>query len=191
MIVTHNMQQAARVSDRTAFFTTEVNETSDTRTGVLVEYDVTEKIFSNPPTSGRRTMSPAGSAEPRHPLRLQYLRAELEQLRLQVEVMGVLVDQNLERMREVLADRRRRPSAERALAADDDIDAMNVSLTERCYEVLARENPVASDLRLVVSVIRATASSSGSATCALRVVKLAPDHDAADRATTRASTSCR
>jgi phosphate transport system ATP-binding protein len=48
VIVTHNMQQAARVSDRCAFFTTEVNETSDTRTGLLVEYDRTEKIFSNP-----------------------------------------------------------------------------------------------------------------------------------------------
>jgi phosphate transport system ATP-binding protein len=48
LIVTHNMQQAARVSDRCAFFTTEVNEKSDTRTGVLVEYDRTEKIFSNP-----------------------------------------------------------------------------------------------------------------------------------------------
>jgi phosphate transport system ATP-binding protein len=48
VIVTHNMQQAARVSDRTAFFTTEVNELSDTRTGVLVEYDVTDKMFSNP-----------------------------------------------------------------------------------------------------------------------------------------------
>jgi phosphate transport system ATP-binding protein len=48
IIVTHNMQQAARVSDRTAFFTTEVNEESDRRTGVLVEYDHTEKIFSNP-----------------------------------------------------------------------------------------------------------------------------------------------
>ena len=48
VIVTHNMQQAARVSDRCAFFTTEVNETSDTRTGLLVEYDATEKMFSNP-----------------------------------------------------------------------------------------------------------------------------------------------
>jgi phosphate transport system ATP-binding protein len=48
IIVTHNMQQAARVSDRCAFFTTEVNETSDVRTGVLVEYDHTERIFSNP-----------------------------------------------------------------------------------------------------------------------------------------------
>jgi phosphate transport system ATP-binding protein len=48
IIVTHNMQQAARVSDRCAFFITEVNEVSDTRTGVLVEYDATEKMFSNP-----------------------------------------------------------------------------------------------------------------------------------------------
>jgi len=48
IIVTHNMQQAARVSDRTAFFTTEVNPESDRRTGVLVEYDRTEKMFSSP-----------------------------------------------------------------------------------------------------------------------------------------------
>ncbi len=48
VIVTHNMQQAARVSDRTAFFTTEVNVDSDTRTGLLVECDSTDKIFSNP-----------------------------------------------------------------------------------------------------------------------------------------------
>jgi phosphate transport system ATP-binding protein len=48
IIVTHNMQQAARVSDMTAFYSVEVNETSDTRTGILVEYDRTEKMFSNP-----------------------------------------------------------------------------------------------------------------------------------------------
>jgi phosphate transport system ATP-binding protein len=48
IIVTHNMQQAARVSDRTAFFTTEVNDESDTRTGLLVEYDRTDQIFSAP-----------------------------------------------------------------------------------------------------------------------------------------------
>ncbi len=48
VIVTHNMQQAARVSDRTAFFTTEVNPDSDTRTGLLVEVDSTDRIFSNP-----------------------------------------------------------------------------------------------------------------------------------------------
>ena len=48
VIVTHNMQQAARVSDRTAFFTTEVNTESDTRTGLLIEVDSTDKMFSNP-----------------------------------------------------------------------------------------------------------------------------------------------
>jgi phosphate transport system ATP-binding protein len=48
LIVTHNMQQAARVSDRTAFFTTEVNPESDRRTGVLVEFGSTKTIFSTP-----------------------------------------------------------------------------------------------------------------------------------------------
>jgi phosphate transport system ATP-binding protein len=48
IIVTHNMQQAARVSDRTAFYSVEINAESDRRTGILVEYDNTEKIFSNP-----------------------------------------------------------------------------------------------------------------------------------------------
>jgi phosphate transport system ATP-binding protein len=48
VIVTHNMQQAARVSDRTAFFTAEVDSDNDRRTGLLVEYDHTDRIFSNP-----------------------------------------------------------------------------------------------------------------------------------------------
>jgi phosphate transport system ATP-binding protein len=48
VIVTHNMQQAARASDATAFFTTEVASEGDRRTGTLVEFDRTEKIFSNP-----------------------------------------------------------------------------------------------------------------------------------------------
>ncbi|MEM8923258.1 MAG: phosphate ABC transporter ATP-binding protein PstB [Actinomycetota bacterium] len=48
VIVTHNMQQAARVSDRTAFFTAELDSENDRRTGLLVEYDDTDRIFSNP-----------------------------------------------------------------------------------------------------------------------------------------------
>ena len=48
IIVTHNMQQAARVSDRTAFFTARPDETTGNRTGLLVEYDLTSSIFSNP-----------------------------------------------------------------------------------------------------------------------------------------------
>jgi phosphate transport system ATP-binding protein len=48
VIVTHNMQQAARVSDRTAFFTVEVLGDAGQRTGTIVEYDQTETIFTNP-----------------------------------------------------------------------------------------------------------------------------------------------
>jgi phosphate transport system ATP-binding protein len=48
IIVTHNMQQAARVSDRTAFFTARPDETTGNRTGLLVEFDRTKTIFSSP-----------------------------------------------------------------------------------------------------------------------------------------------
>ena len=47
IIVTHNMQQAARVAEMTAFFSLEVND-DGSRHGVLVEYDSTEKIFTSP-----------------------------------------------------------------------------------------------------------------------------------------------
>ena len=51
IIVTHNMQQAARVSNRTAFFTAEVEPDTNTRYGTLVEMDDTAKIFTNPSDS--------------------------------------------------------------------------------------------------------------------------------------------
>ena len=48
VIVTHNMQQAARVADMTAFFSVEVREDGSGRHGILVEHDQTTKIFTNP-----------------------------------------------------------------------------------------------------------------------------------------------
>jgi phosphate transport system ATP-binding protein len=47
VIVTHNMQQAARVCDMTAFLTTDTND-NGARVGRLVEFDVTERLFTNP-----------------------------------------------------------------------------------------------------------------------------------------------
>jgi phosphate transport system ATP-binding protein len=52
VVVTHNMQQAARVADMTAFFSVERGEEGQ-RTGILVEYDATPKIFTQP--SDQRT----------------------------------------------------------------------------------------------------------------------------------------
>jgi phosphate transport system ATP-binding protein len=48
VIVTHNMQQAARVADMTAFFSVELREDGSGRHGILVEYDQTTKVFTNP-----------------------------------------------------------------------------------------------------------------------------------------------
>jgi phosphate transport system protein len=107
----------------------------------------------------------------------QAFTAELDQLRLQVELMAVRVDQNLERMREVLrtgnAD-----VAQRAINADDDIDAMHVSLMERCYDLLRREAPVATDLRFIVSALRVLSELERIGDLSLRVDKVAEQHDA-------------
>ncbi len=59
VIVTHNMQQAARVSDQTAFFNLEATG----KPGRLVEINDTEKIFSNLTRRPPRTTFPAGSAD--------------------------------------------------------------------------------------------------------------------------------
>jgi len=48
VIVTHNMQQAARVSDRTAFFIVDLTAGEGKRIGKLIEFDETQKIFTNP-----------------------------------------------------------------------------------------------------------------------------------------------
>jgi phosphate transport system ATP-binding protein len=48
VIVTHNMQQAARVADMTAFFSVKVSDDGKRRTGILVEYDETPTIFTKP-----------------------------------------------------------------------------------------------------------------------------------------------
>lgn len=47
VVVTHNMQQAARVSDRTAFLSVDIHDTTGARTGGLVEFDTTERIFTD------------------------------------------------------------------------------------------------------------------------------------------------
>jgi phosphate transport system ATP-binding protein len=48
VIVTHNMQQAARVADRTCFFSLSEEDAEGERAGILVEYDATQKIFTQP-----------------------------------------------------------------------------------------------------------------------------------------------
>lgn len=98
----------------------------------------------------------------------QQFTAELEQLRLQVELMAVRVDQNLERMREVLGGGHAE-LAQQAIADDNEIDEMHLSLMERCYDLLRREAPVASDLRFLVSVLRVLSELERIGDLSLRV----------------------
>jgi phosphate transport system protein len=102
--------------------------------------------------------------------------AELEQLKLQVEVMALKVDEALQRSTEVLLTGDV-GLAEEVVAGDDEIDAMFVSLAERSYELVARQSPVASDLRLVVSVLRIIGDLERTGDLCLRIVKSAPHHD--------------
>ena len=68
-----------------------------------------------------------------------------------------------------------RDLAHQVIAGDDAIDSMFVSLTERCYDLLCRQSPVASDLRLVVSVVRILGDLERTGDLCLRIVKLAPE----------------
>lgn len=83
----------------------------------------------------------------------EHYTAELEQLRLQVELMAVKVEENLDRMQTAIVGASP-DCAAAAAAVDREVDAMNISLTERCYELIVRQSPVASDFRLIVSVVR-------------------------------------
>ena len=88
VIVTHNMQQAARVSDRTAFFTVELRDDGKGRNGAMVEYDETDKVFTNPPTSAPRTTSPASSASVMPESHRLHFQEELA--RLEEQALGAL-----------------------------------------------------------------------------------------------------
>jgi phosphate transport system protein len=104
----------------------------------------------------------------------QSFTQELDQLRLQVEVVAARVGLALERMHDVLRTGDLEVAQE-ALDADDHVDGMVVSLTERVYELICREAPVASDLRYLVSVVRVLEELERIADLSLRVVKQAPE----------------
>lgn len=124
---------------------------------------------------GRRTTSPdVLDSSASQPARSSFA-LDLEQLKLQVEVMALKVEQALRDSTRVLATGDLR-LAQEVIEGDDAIDEMLVSLTERCYDLLCRQSPVASDLRLVVSVLRIVGDLERSGDLCLRIVKLAPDH---------------
>ncbi len=93
VIVTHNMQQAARISDHTAFF----------YLGELIEYDTTTKIFTNPARNKPKIMSPAGSGE-RSPMQTHFEK-ELADLKDKLLTMASHAETAVRRAVEALMTR--------------------------------------------------------------------------------------
>jgi len=87
VIVTHNMQQAARVADNTGFFLL----------GNLIEFDNTAVIFKNPAKKETEDYVTAASAEVREPTTLRHFIEELEQLKTKLLEMSATVESSIQR----------------------------------------------------------------------------------------------
>ena len=149
VIVTHNMQQAARVADMTAFFSVELREDGSGRHGVLVEYDQTTKVFTNPARQAHRGL--------RHgAVRLTMARIEfqasLDSLEATLQEQGSLVLRALRGAVDVLASQDAELCDE-VVAFDDEVDARYHGIEKSIGELLAQQSPVATDLRLVLAIL--------------------------------------
>ena len=80
---------------------------------------------------------------------------ELEALKTQLMTMGGLVEQQVQEAIQALIDSDGR-LAEKVRHRERDVNAMQLKIDEECTRVLARRQPAASDLRLVLAVIRGT-----------------------------------
>ena len=120
-IVTHNMQQAARVSDKTAFM----------YLGELIEFDDTSKIFTTPSDRRPRTTSPAGSADARTAEEISMASehtakafdSDLQELTRLVAEMGGLAERMIVDSIDALV-RRDIALGQRVVAADAEIDTL-------------------------------------------------------------------
>ena len=165
VIVTHNMQQAARVAEMTAFFSLEVKE-DGSRHGILVEYDSTEKIFTQPVRRADRGL--------RHrPVRMMSVsfQDELEQLEAAIQEEGELVLRALRSALNALA-RGDDELADEVIGFDDEIDRRYLAIEKGVQSLLARQTPVATDLRLVLAMLRVNLHLERMADYCVTVAKL-------------------
>jgi phosphate transport system protein len=102
----------------------------------------------------------------------QQFNAELEDIRSRVLQMGGLVEQQLEMAIDAL-NRGESAAAEKVVANDCRVNACDVDIDEQCTKILALRQPTASDLRLVLAVIRTTADLERIGDEAKRVARMA------------------
>jgi phosphate transport system protein len=96
--------------------------------------------------------------------------AELARLRQQILLMGAKVEGSLELMTKALRQMDR-SQAERVIAADEEIDQLELEIDEFCLKILARRQPVASDLRFITSTFRLVTDLERTADIAVNVAE--------------------
>ena len=144
VIVTHNMQQAARVADMTAFFSLEVDAGPPQRSAGRVRLDrqrVHEPVRQ--PYRGLRH----GAVRMR-----TTFQEDLDLLETTLQEEGALVLRALRGALNAL-EQRDHELADEVIAFDDDVDDRYIRIEEGVQKLLARQTPVASDLRLVLAIL--------------------------------------
>ena len=151
VIVTHNMQQAARVSDRTAFFTVEVSTRPVTARGRSWSTTRPRRSSRTRATDGRRTTSRGGSDDAR-----PHFHEELEQMELELLTLGELAGRAVQQAVEARARARRRAGRSGDRRATTRSTSSTSSSTRGCSSLLALQAPVAADLRLVSVIMHSS-----------------------------------
>ncbi len=154
VIVTHNMQQAARCSDHTAFM----------YLGELIEFSNTDDLFTKP--AKKQTEDYHRSLRLIQECVMDSLNlnkhisgqfnAELESIRTQVMTMGGMVEQQLS---DAITAMHNQDSdlAKRVIEGDKNVNMMEVAIDEACVRIIAKRQPTASDLRLVMVISKTIA----------------------------------
>ncbi|MCI0339647.1 MAG: phosphate signaling complex protein PhoU [Planctomycetales bacterium] len=83
----------------------------------------------------------------------KHLQRELEHLKTEVLAMGAMVEQSVDKAIEALVERKL-PLAEEVMRSDDRMDQKEVQVEEECLKALALHQPVAADLRFIITVLK-------------------------------------
>ena len=166
VIVTHNMQQAARVADMTAFFSVDVAESGARAPACSSSTTRPRRSSRTPATNERRTTSPDASARgraPRFRRPLPYfgdegatvritLQEDLNELQATLHEEADLVLRSLRGAVNALVEQDEE-LADEVIAFDDEVDQRYFAIEEGIQSLLARQTPVAIDLRLVLAML--------------------------------------
>ena len=172
VIVTHNMQQAARVSDRTAFFTVDMAETG---TASATSSSTTRRRRSSPTptTSAPRTTSPGSSARWRTTGAAATSGrscAELEEQALGgIDIVVASLDRAMEAFEHQDVE-----LASMVIADDDRIDGRYLEVHQSILSLLALQAPVAGDLRVVAALLHVIKHVERMGDQCVNIAKLVP-----------------